>query len=136
VVEHTLVGKKVIVRLRHAELRVFDGSRLVVTYTVPEGKGEFVQDPRFYAALKADRELQARKYAAANNGRPAGRKHKGRAIKQTTSPCKPPNPIDVVSFEAKNSIDAIQVKDVHTLEVQHRPLAEYAELSGEVLNAG
>jgi transposase len=87
VVEHTLVGRKVLVRVRHQELRVFDDNRLVVTYTSPPGKGHLVQDPRFYAALKADKELQARKFQAG--------KHKGRALLLTISPSKPTYPIDV-----------------------------------------
>jgi transposase len=140
VVEHTLVGKKVVVRLRRNQLRVFEDARLVVAYSVPEGRGHFVEDPRFYAALKADREMQERKFASSNrqrqSGLPNGCKHKGRAIKQTTSPSKPPNPIDVTSFEAKNDIAPIHVEDKHTLEVQRRSLADYAALSGEVRYAG
>lgn len=140
VVEHTLVCKKVVVRLRHDQLRVFDGARLVVAYTVPEGKGNFVEDPRFYAALKADRANSERKFANSNRQRQGGlvngRRQKGRAIKQTISPSKPPSPIDVTSFEAKNDIAPIQVEDTHALEVQRRSLAEYAQLSGEVRYAG
>lgn len=140
VVEHTLVCKKVVVRLRHDQLRVFDDARLVVAYTVPEGKGNFVEAPRFYAALKADREMQERKFANSNRQRQGGlvngRRQKGRAIKQTVSPSKAPNPIDVTSFEAKNDIAPIQVKDTHAVEVQRRSLADYAQLSGEVRYAG
>jgi transposase len=140
VVEHTLVGKKVLVRLRHEQLRVYEDARLVVTYAVPEGRGEFVQDPRFYAALMADREMQERKFANSNRQRQTvlsnGRKQKGRAIKRTTSPSKPPNPIDVVSFEVKNGIAPIQIEDTHSLEVQRRSLADYAALGGEVRYAG
>jgi transposase len=140
VVEHTLVCKKVVVRLRHDHLRVFDGARLVIAYTVPEGKGNFVEDPRFYAALKADREMQERKFANSNRQRQSGlvngRRKKGRAIKQTVSPSKPPNLIDVASFEAKNDIAPILVKDTHSVEVQRRSLADYAQLSGEVRYAG
>lgn len=86
VVEHTLVGKRVVVRVRHKELRVFDDERLVVAYTIPEGKGHLVQDPRFYAALRADRETQARKFGN-SRFRPKGR--------ATISPSKPAYPIDV-----------------------------------------
>jgi hypothetical protein len=103
VVEHTLVGQKVLVRVRHKELRVFDDDRLVVTYAIPDGKGHLVQDPRFYAALKEDKELQARKFA--NSG-----KHKGRAWPLTISPAKPEHPIDV----------------------QRRPPQHYTQFGGEV----
>jgi len=140
VVDHKLVGKKVIVRLRHDELRVFEDARLVATYKVPEGRGNFVEDPRFYAALKADREMQERKYANSDRQRQGGslngRKPKGRAIKKTISPSKPPNPVDVGIYEARNGITAIQVEDTYTLEVQHRSFAEYAALGGEVRCAG
>jgi transposase len=140
VVEHTLVCKKVLVRLRNNQLRVFDDARLVVAYTVPEGKGNFVEDPRFYAALKADRAMQERKFANSNRQRQGGlvhgRRQKGRAVKQTVSPSKPPNPIDVTSFEAKNDIAPILVKDAHAVEVQRRSLADYAQFSGEVRYAG
>lgn len=102
VVEHTLVGQKVVVRVRHKELRVFVDDRLVVTYAIPEGKGHLVQDPRFYAALKADKELQARKFEH-------GRKRKGRAL-LTISPTKPAYPIDV----------------------QRRSLTDYTQFGGEV----
>ena len=136
VVEHTLVGKKVVVRLRHGELRVFDDARLVVTYKAPAGKGEFVEDPRFYAALKADREMQERKFAASNRPVSDGRKHKGRAIKKTASPSKPPNPIDVTRFEALHNITPIRPQEVQFIEVQRRSLVEYAEFAGEVRYAG
>jgi transposase len=140
VVEHTLVCKKVVVKLRHDQLRVFDDDRLVIAYTVPEGTGNFVADPRFYAALKADRANSERKFANSNrqrqNGLVNGRRQKGRAIKQTVSPSKPPNPIDVTSFEAKNDIAPILVNDTHPVEVQRRSLADYAQLGGEVRYAG
>jgi transposase len=102
VVEHTLVGRQVLVRIGEGArfLRVFDDDRLVVTYGIPEGKGHLVEDPRFYAALRADREMQARKFGNS-------RQHKGRA---TLSPSKPAYPIDV----------------------QRRSLGDYAALGGEV----
>ena len=135
VVEHTLVGKKLVVRVRHSELRIFDGDRLVVTYTIPQDKGKLVEDPRFYAALKADREMQERKFARSNE---ANKKfpRKGRAIKPTISPSKPPHPIDVASFEAVNAIRPVEVSGLPSIQVQQRALAEYAALSGEVCHAG
>ena len=92
VAPHTLVGKQVVIRVRERRLRLYDGASLIVTYAMPDGKGHLVQDPRFYAALRADREMQARKFGD-------GRKHKGRA---TISPTKPPYPIDV----QRRSMDA------------------------------
>jgi transposase len=108
VVEHTLVGQQVVVRVRAVdkELRVFDDARLVVAYAIPEGKGHLVQDPRFYAALIADKEMQKRKFASCGSGfRPKGR--------ATLSPSKPTYPIDV----------------------QRRSLTDYTQFGGEVGNA-
>ena len=79
VVDHRLVGQTLLARAKDSLLRIFNGDVLVVTYPMPEGKGQLVEDPRFYAALKADKALQARKYGQT-------RLHsKGRA-RQTISP--------------------------------------------------
>ena len=87
VVEHTLVGKQIILRVKDSQMRIFDNDRLVVTYEIPEGKGHLVQDKRFYEALKKDRQMNKRKYKS-------GRRIKGRA-KYTISPKKPPYAMDV-----------------------------------------
>ena len=124
VVEHTLVGHRVVVRVRGDQLRVFEDARLVVTYTIPQGKGHLVQDPRFYAALRADKEQQKRKF-----GRGEGRrKSKGRAWKKTTSPSRPTNPIDVMRVQVSTDVASVGL----ALEVQHRSLTDYAALGGEV----
>jgi len=68
-------------------MRIFADDRLIVTYEIPEGKGHLVQDPRFYEALKKDREMNKRKYGY-------GRSVKGRA-KCTISPRKPIYEMDV-----------------------------------------
>ena len=86
VVSHKLVNTKVIIRRGDGILRVFHNDELVVSYPVPEGRGNFIQDPRFYEALRADREMNARKYT---NYRP---KKKGCA---TISPTKSKYPIEV-----------------------------------------
>jgi transposase len=134
VVEHTLVGRKVLVRVRECDrqLRVFEDDRLVVTYAIPEGKGHLVQDPRFYAALKADRELQARKFARGGAG--TFDKRKGRAWKKTISPARPAHPIDIKPID----VSSIQVKPIGAMcdigiEVEQRPLRDYAALCGESL---
>lgn len=79
VVDHRLVGKEMLVRVKNRCLRIFNGAELVATYAIPEGKGHLVQDHRFYAALKADKTLQERKYGHIRSV------PKGRA-KQTISP--------------------------------------------------
>lgn len=89
VVEHGLVGHEVLARVKDMRLRIFDNDRLVVTYDMPAaGQGKLVQDSRFYAALRADTALTARKYARALS------QTKGRA-KQTMSPAASPLELEV-----------------------------------------
>jgi transposase len=87
VLPHTLVGKKIILKVKDRVMRIFADDRLVVIYEIPEGKGHLVQDKRFYEALKKDRDMNRRKYNS-------GKRHKGRA-KHTISPSKPPYDIEV-----------------------------------------
>ena len=87
VVPHTLVGTTLLLRVKDTQMRIFQDDRLIVTYTIPEGKGQLVQDPRFYAALRQDQALNRRKYQG-------GKNHKGRA-KLTISPLKPKYALDV-----------------------------------------
>ena len=86
VLPHTLVGEEVLARRKGDTLRIFDNDLLVVTYTIPQGKGNLVQDEAFYAALRVDKAMQARKFARRG-------KHKARA--KTISPNQPKYPIDV-----------------------------------------
>ena len=102
VVPHTLVGKNLLLRVKDRSLRIFDDDCLVVTYAIPEGKGQLVQDRRFYEALKNDRQMNRRKY------RP-GRGGKGRA-RCTISPLKP----------------------LYDLDVEIRPTYIYDQVGGEV----
>ena len=81
VVPHTLVGKTVVLRVKEPMMRIFDDNRLVVIYQIPATQGNLVQDKRFYADLKKDRDMNHRKYGRPNSG-------KGRA-KRTISPRKP-----------------------------------------------
>jgi hypothetical protein len=102
VVSHTLVGKTLALRVKGDRMPIFNDDRRVVAYTIPEGKGHLVQDPRFYTALKKDRDMNRRKY-----GR--GRRIKGRA-KRTISPSRP-------SYE---------------MDVGVRPIGIYDQVAGEV----
>jgi transposase len=141
VVEHTLVGQQVVVRFSRdpsPHLRVFDGERLVVTYTIPEGKGHLVQDPRFYAALRADKQQAERKFGRSPKGPREGRQ--GRKGCATLSPSAPAHPLDVRPLMAPpGQAPAVDVQpvtsDLHRVGVgvQHRPLSDYAWLGGEVL---
>jgi transposase len=102
VVPHTLVGKRIILRVKDKTMRIFSDDVLMVSYEIPEGKGHLVQDKRFYEALKNDHEMNRRKYRHAQ-------RLKGRA-KQTISPLKPP----------------------YDMDVEIRPLAIYDHAAGEV----
>ena len=102
VLPHTLVGKKIILRVKDGIMRIFSDDSLIVTYEIPEGKGHLVQDKRFYEALKKDQEMNRRKYNRT-------RHRKGRA-KHTISPLKPP----------------------YDMDVEIRPIAIYDHAGGEV----
>jgi len=102
VVPHTLVGKKILLRVKEKVMRIFSDDSLVITYEIPEGKGHLVQDKRFYEALKKDHEMNRRKYNF-------GRRLKGRA-KHTISPLEPP----------------------YDMDVEVRPIASYDQAAGEM----
>lgn len=97
---HTLVGKQVVLRVKDGTIRIFHDDQLAATYMAPSGKGQFVADSRFIAALKNDQGNNRRKYAS--EGRLKGR------AKLTTSPVIPAFAIDV----------------------ETRPMAVYARLAG------
>ena len=84
-------------------MRIFDDDRLVVIYQIPSTPGNLIQDKRFYADLKKDRDMNRRKY---------GRRHpgKGRA-KRTISPSKP-------KYDMWVDIRPIEVYDQFVREVQ------------------
>jgi transposase len=102
VVPHTLVGKKLILRVKDGIMRIFSDDSLVVTYEIPASKGNLVQDKRFYEAMKKDHEMNGRKYNRT-------RRIKGRA-KHTISPLKAP----------------------YDMDVEIRPIAIYDHAAGEV----
>ena len=86
-VAHPYVGKKVTVRLNNTTLRIYHDDTLLACYAVPEGKGHVVGDEAgLYAALRADRAMNARKYAHPQPG-------KARA---TISPTAPRYPVEVL----------------------------------------
>jgi len=87
VVDHTLIGKTLLLRVKDTQMRIFHDDHLLVTYIIPVGKGQLIQDPRFYAALRQDQAMNRRKYQG-------GKNHKGRA-KLTISPLKPRYALDV-----------------------------------------
>jgi transposase len=87
-VSHRYVGMTVTVRLHHTTLRVYDDATLLATYAVPAGRGHVVGDAAaIYAAVRADRAMNARKYAHPLPG-------KGRA---TRSPLASRYPVEVTT---------------------------------------
>jgi transposase len=75
VVPHRVVGEKVLLKVKAGVIRIFWDDQLLASYSIPEGKGNLIQDPAFYAALRADQSQFLRKYAR--------RRGKGRAIPGT-----------------------------------------------------
>lgn len=87
-VPHRYVGTTVTVRLHHATLRIYHDAQLLQHYAVPEGKGQVVGDAAaIYGAVRADRAMNARKYAHPQPG-------KARA---TLSPTASRYPVDVTT---------------------------------------
>lgn len=85
-VSHQYVGKRVTIRLHPTTLRIYHDATLLATYPVPEGKGQVVGDAAaIYAAVRADRALNARKYAHPQPGK----------AKATISPTAPRYPVEV-----------------------------------------
>jgi len=68
-VQHTLVGKKIIVRLKDGILRIFDGDKLMATLTQSKVKGAFVKLPGLREAILADRKMNVRKYDHRKRGK-------------------------------------------------------------------
>jgi hypothetical protein len=62
---HTVVGKRVLLKVKNGTIHFFDDDRLLVSYAQSEGKHQLVGNPSFYEALKADKDLQRRKYGHA-----------------------------------------------------------------------
>lgn len=138
VVEHTLVGERVLVRKKDRTLRIFQDDRLIVTYTVPDGQGHLVQDERFYRALREDHEMQARKFARSGRGHSPGRsKARAQAIPRTISPVRSRHPVEVrseaVRPEGIPSGPPIEIGERYPIEVERRDLAVYDRMGGEVI---
>ena len=103
VVPHLLVGKQLVLRVKDNVMRIHDDDRFVVIYEIPSTKGNLVQDKRFYAAMKKDKEMNRRKYGYGKPG-------KGRA-KYTISPQKP-------VYEIPVYIRPIEVYDDYVRQVR------------------
>jgi transposase len=75
VLPHDVVGKRVLLKVKNGTIHFFDDDRLLVSYTQAESKHQLVGNPMFYEALKADQDLQQRKY-----GRVKGKATRGLSI--------------------------------------------------------
>ena len=69
VLPHHLVGQTVLLRVKDGHIRIYAGDRLIICYRQAAYPGQLVQDPKFYADLKKDRELNRRKYAHGKKGK-------------------------------------------------------------------
>lgn len=68
-VPHTLVGKKIVVRMNDGILRIFHGDTLMATRPESEQKGQLVRLPGLAEAIQADKEMSARKYVQPKKGK-------------------------------------------------------------------
>ena len=62
VLPHRSVGELVLLKIKNGILSAYLDEELLVAYTIPDAKGHFVEDKRFYQALKEDKEQIRRKY--------------------------------------------------------------------------
>jgi hypothetical protein len=62
VLPHRSVGKQVLLKVKNGILAAYLENELLVAYHIPEGKGHFVQDKRFYQELREDITQINRKY--------------------------------------------------------------------------
>jgi len=74
VLPYHVVGKTVLLKIKHGQVQCYYDQELLVTYQEPATKGTTVQDPRFYEQLLADQAMRQRKY----------QQGKGRAVQATT----------------------------------------------------
>ena len=62
VVPHEYVSKKVLLKIRDGIMRVFDDDQMIAVYKIPPGKGQVIENPKFYQRLKQDKEQLRKKY--------------------------------------------------------------------------
>jgi transposase len=62
VVPHTMVGKKVLLKVKKGHIEFYNDHELLVSYEEPKKKGVVVKNDRFYQDLLNDRELARKKY--------------------------------------------------------------------------
>ena len=62
VVPHEYVEKKVLLKIRHGVMRIFNDDKMIAVYKIPSKKGQVIANPRFYQRLRQDKEQLVRKY--------------------------------------------------------------------------
>lgn len=62
-IPHHLVGKKVLLKIKHGTMRIFHDHDFIVSYRLASGKHELVGNRLFYDQLRRDQEMLGRKYA-------------------------------------------------------------------------
>ena len=87
-VPHKLVGQQLVLRVKDKVIRIFRDNDLIVSYTMPDAKGQFIAKDEFIDALKNDRQMNLLKY-----GRSGSKRSKGKA--RTISPTKPAWAVEV-----------------------------------------
>lgn len=61
-VPYQMVGKKVMLKIKHHQVNIFDDNVLLASYQEAQGKNELVGDKLFYEQLKRDQQQAQRKY--------------------------------------------------------------------------
>lgn len=61
-VPHHMVGKKVMLKIKHDRICIYDDEALLVSYREAQGKHELVGNKLFYEQLKRDQQQMGRKY--------------------------------------------------------------------------
>lgn len=62
IVPHHVVGKKVLLKVKHHRIAIYDDNILLATYEEAAGKNELIGNRLFYEQLERDREQVKRKY--------------------------------------------------------------------------
>ena len=71
-VPYQVVGRKVLLKIKHGRIRIYDDQSLLASYSEAAGHHQVVGDRLFYKQLQRDRELNTRKY-----GRSKGKATRG-----------------------------------------------------------
>ena len=74
-VPHTMVGRKVLLKIKRGLIRIFDDQLLLATYQEAAGRNQLIGDKLFYEQLQRDQEQRRRKYG----------KSKGKATRGLTA---------------------------------------------------